>query len=176
MESCITNRLNSLCILYCNLEKKFNDYLLKNETDSLTKEGLEKIKEELKSIKEENNLSIKEELEEIKGKNNLSLKGELEIINGEFKIIKNDTNKKIKDELDSIKNTINSITHELRHQKNINLDTPNYLEYTLLYADFENCGICMYCPSEPYEPDNNISSGPIIDNEKYTILKNILNN
>jgi hypothetical protein len=35
MESCITNRLNSLC----NLEK--------NETDSLTKEELEKIKEEL---------------------------------------------------------------------------------------------------------------------------------
>ena len=176
MESCITNRLNSLCNLYCNLEKKINDYLLKNETDSLTKEELEKIKEELKSIKEENNLSIKEELEEIKGENNLSLKGELEIINGEFKIIKNDTNKKIKDELDSIKNTINSITHELRYQKNINLDTPNYLEYTLLYADFENCGICMYCPSEPYEPDNDISNGPIIDNEKYTILKNILNN
>ena len=205
MESCITNRLNSLCNLYCNLEKKINDYLLKNETESLTKEELEKIKEELKSIKEENNLSIKEEfekikeeleeikeennlsikeeleeikgeLEEIKGENNLSLKGELEIINGEFKIIKNDTNKKIKDELDSIKNTINSITHELRYQKNINLDTPNYLEYTLLYADFENCGICMYCPSEPYEPDNDISNGPIIDNEKYTILKNILNN
>ena len=198
MESCITNRLNSLCNLYCNLEKKINEYLLKNETDSLTKEELEKIKEELKSIKEENNLSIKEEfekikgeleeikgennlslkgeLEEIKGENNLSLKGELEIINGEFKIIKNDTNKKIKDELDSIKNTINSITQELRYQKNINLDTPNYLEYTLLYADFENCGICMYCPSEPYEPDNDISNGPIIDNEKYTILKNILNN
>jgi hypothetical protein len=111
---------------------------VKNETDSLTKE-------ELKSIKEENNLSIKGELEEIKeeleeikgeleeikGENNLLIKGELEIINGEFKIIKNDTNKKIKDELDSIKNTI---THELRYQKNINLDTPNYLEYTLLYS------------------------------------------
>lgn len=161
MESCITNRLNSLCNLYCNLEKKINNYLLKNETDSLTKEELEKIKEELKSIKEENNLSINRELE---------------IVNGELKIIKNDKNYKIKDELDSIKNTINSITQELRYQKNINLDTPNYLEYTLLYADFENCGICMYCPNEPYEPDNDISNGPIIDNEKYTILKNILNN
>ena len=65
----------------------------------------------------------------------------------------------------------------MRHQKNINLEsTPNYLEYTILYADFENCGICMYCPSEPYEQENDISYGPIIDNEKYTILKNILNN
>ena len=82
----------------------------------------------------------------------------------------------MKDELDSIKNTINSITHELRNQKNINLDIPNYLEYTILYADFENCGICMYCPSEPYEPENDISGGPIIDNEKYILLKNILNN
>ena len=36
----------------------------------------------------------------------------------------------------------------------------NYLEYTILYADFENCGICMYCPSEPYEQENDISSGP----------------
>jgi len=80
-------------------------------------------------------------------------------------------------QLDTIKNTINSITYELRHQKNVNLEsTPNYLEYTLLYADFENCGICMYCPSEPYEPDNDISSGPVIDNDIYTNLKNILNN
>jgi len=176
MESCITNRLNSLCVLYCNLEKKINDYLLKNETESLTKGRLEE-------INDDNNLSIREELEKIKEElksikeeNNLSIKGELEIVNGELKLIKNDTNNKIKDELDSIKNTINSITHELRHKKNINLDIPNYLEYTLLYADFENCGICMYCPSEPYEPQNDISYGPIIDNEKYTILKNILNN
>ena len=143
--NCITNRLNSLSVLYCNLEKKVNEYLSKNETGSLTKEGFEKIKEELKSIKEENNLSINRELE---------------IVNGELKIIKNDKNYKIKDELDKIKNTINLITRELRHQKNINLDTPNYLEYTLVYADFENCGICMYCPSEPYEPENDISSGP----------------
>ena len=161
MESCITNRLNSLCVLYCNLEKKVNDYLSKNENDSSIKGELEKIKGELKSIKEENNLSIK---------------GELEIVNGELKIIKNDTKNKIKDELDSIKNIINSITHELRHQKNINLDTPNYLEYTLLYADIENCGICMYCPSEPYEPENDISNGPIIDNPIYDNLKNIFNN
>ncbi len=28
METCITNRLNSLCNLYCNLEKNINDYLL----------------------------------------------------------------------------------------------------------------------------------------------------
>ena len=145
MESCITNRLNSLCVLYCNLEKKVNDYLSKNYDDSIIKEEFEKIKGELREIKEENNLSINRELE---------------IVNGELKIIKNDKNYKIKDELDKIKNTINSITHELRHQKNINLDTPNYLEYTLLYADFENCGICMYCPSEPYEPENDISSGP----------------
>ena len=157
MESCITNRLNSLCVLYCNLEKKVNEHLSKNEKELFIKEELEKIKEELKLIKEENNLSTNRELE---------------IVNGELQIINN----KIKDELDTIKNTINSITHELRHQKNINLDSPNYLEYTLLYADFENCGICMYCPSEPYEPDNDISIGPIIDNEKYTILKNILNN
>ena len=161
MESCITNRLNSLCVLYCNLEKKVNEHLSKNEKELFIKEELEKIKEELKLIKEENNLSTNRELE---------------IVNGELQIINNDKNNKIKDELDTIKNTINSITHELRHQKNINLDSPNYLEYTLLYADFENCGICMYCPSEPYEPDNDISIGPIIDNEKYTILKNILNN
>ena len=91
-------------------------------------------------------------------------------------MIKNDKNYKVNDELDSIKNTINLISHELRNQKNLNLDTPNYLEYTLLYADFENCGICMYCPSEPYEPDNEISIGPIIDNAIYDNLKNILNN
>ena len=64
----------------------------------------------------------------------------------------------------------------MRHKKNVNLEAPNYLEYTLLHADFENCGICMYCPSEPYEPDNDISSGPIIDNAIYDNLKNILNN
>jgi hypothetical protein len=162
MESCIANRLNSLCVLYCNLEKKINDYLSNNYDDSIIKEEIEKIKGELREIKEENNLSIERELE---------------IVNGELKMIKNDKNYKVNDELDSIKNTINSISHELRNQKNVNLEsTPNYLEYTLLYADFENCGICMYCPSEPYEPDNEISSGPNIDNEKYTILKNILNN
>jgi len=161
MESCITNRLNSLCVLYCNLEKKVNDYLSKNQTDLLIKEELEKINGELNSIKEVNNLSINRELE---------------IVNGELKIIKNDKNYKIKEELDIIKNTINSITRELRHQKNVNLEVPNYLEYTLLYADFENCGICMYCPSEPYDPDNDISSGPIIDNAIYDNLKNILNN
>lgn len=169
MESCIANRLNNLYILYYNLEKKINDNLSKNEINL-------SIKEELKLINEEVNISIKEELEEIKrelkiikGDNNFSLKGELEIINGELKIIKNERNYEIKDELHSIKN-------ELRYQKNINLDTSNYLEYTLLYADFKNCSICMYCPSEPYEPDDDISEGPIIDNEKYTILKNILNN
>jgi hypothetical protein len=162
MESCITNRLNSLCVLYCNLEKKVNEHLSKNEVDSTIKEEIKQIKGELSEIKKENDSLIK---------------GELEIVNGELKIIKNNNNSTIKEELDSIKNTINSITRELRHQKNINLEsTPNYLEYTLLYADFENCGICMYCPSEPYEPDNDISIGPIIDNEKYTILKNILNN
>jgi hypothetical protein len=183
MESGIANRLNSLYVLYYNLEKKFNDYLSKNETDSSIKDELEEIKDELINIKINNDSSIKCELEEIKGEiksikeeNNLSINRELEIVNGELKIIKKEKNYKIKDELDKIKNTINSITHELRHQKNINLDTPNYLEYTLLYADFENCGICMYCPSEPYEPENDISSGPIIDNEKYNYLKNILNN
>jgi len=162
MESCITNRLNSLCVLYCNLEKKVNEHLSKNEVDSTIKEEIKQIKGELSEIKKENDSLIK---------------GELEIVNGELKIIKNNNNSTIKEELDSIKNTINSITRELRHQKNINLEsTPNYLEYTLLYADFENCGICMYCPSEPYEPDNDISSGPIIDNAIYDNLKNILNN
>ena len=158
MESCITNRLNSLSVLYCNLEKKVNDLLTKKE--------LEEIKGELKSIKEDNNLSIKE-LEEIKGElksikedNNLSIKEELEIVNGELKIIKNDNN-----------------LYELRHQININLkSTPNYLEYTLLYADFEDSGICMYCPSEPYDPSDSVLFGPVIDNNIYTNLKNILNN
>jgi hypothetical protein len=117
-------------------------------------------------INNENDLLIKEEIEKIKK--------ELREIKTENNSSKQDNGDslKIKDELDKI----NSIMHELRYQKNVNLDTPNYLEYTLLYADFENCGICMYCPSEPYEPDNDISSGPIIDNEKYTNLKNILNN
>ena len=63
---------------------------------------------------------IKEELK--------SINRELEIVNGELKIIKNDKNYKIKEELDTI-------TRELRHQKNVNLEsTPNYLEYTLLYS------------------------------------------
>ena len=204
MESGIANRLNSLSVLYCNLEKKVNEYLSKNETnlsinreleeikdelikikinnDSLIKGELEEIKEikdELIKIKINNDSLIKCKLEEIKGENksikeenNLSINRELEIVNGEIKIIKNDKNYKIKDELDKI----NSITHELRHQKNINLDTPNYLEYTFLYADFENCGICMYCPNEPYEQENDISSGPIIDNAIYNNLKNIFNN
>ena len=159
MESCITNRLNSLCVLYCNLEKKVNEYLSKNEKELFIKDEIEKIKEELKLIKRESDsLENKNEIEKIK----------------EEPIVNN--NSTIKEELDSIKNTINSITHELRNKKNINLDSPNYLEYTLLYADFENCGICMYCPSEPYEPDNDISSGPVIDNDIYTNLKNILNN
>jgi len=161
MESCITNRLNSLCVLYCNLEKRFGDYLSKNEMDSIIKGELEKIKEELQLFKKETNL-----FENREEKNLEKIKQDI-IYNNKYII---------KEELNSIKNTINSITHELQYQKNININTQNYLEYTLLYADFENCGICMYCPSEPYEPDNNISSGPIIDNEKYTILKNILNN
>jgi hypothetical protein len=177
MESCITNRLNSLCVLYCNLEKKVNEHLSKNEVDSTIKEEIKQIKGELSEIKKENDSLIKGELSEIKKENDLSINRELQIVNGELQIINIDKNNKINDELDSIKNTINSITRELRYQKNINLEsTPNYLEYTLLYADFENCGICMYCPSDPYEPDNDISIGPIIDNEKYTILKNILNN
>jgi hypothetical protein len=166
MESCITNRLNSLSVLYCNLEKKFNDLLTKKELEEI-KEELEEIKGEIKSIKEDNNLSIKEELEEIKGElksikedNNLSIKEELEIVNGELKLIKNNNN-----------------LCELRRQLNIELkSTPNYLEYTILYADFENNGICIYCPSEPYEPVDTVLSGPVIDNNIYTNLKNILNN
>ena len=51
MESGIANRLNSLCVLYCNLEKKFNDYLSKNETDSSIQGELEEIKDELIKIK-----------------------------------------------------------------------------------------------------------------------------
>ena len=90
MESGIANRLNSLCVLYCNLEKKFNDYLSKNETDSSIKGELEEIKDELIKIKINNDSSIKCELEEIKGEiksikeeNNLSINRELEIVNGE---------------------------------------------------------------------------------------------
>jgi ATP-dependent Lon protease len=174
MESCIANRLNNLCVLYCNLEKQVNNYLSKNQNDLLIKEELDKIKRELEEIKkkEENNLTIEKELKSLKEENNLLLKEKLE----EIKIIKNEKNYNIQDELNSIKNMINSITNELRYQKNINLDSQNYLEYTLLYADFENCDICMYCPSEPYEPEYYTQSVPIIDNEKYTILKNILNN
>ena len=67
MESCITNRLNSLCVLYCNLEKKVNEHLSKNEKELFIKEELEKIKEELKLIKEENNLSTNRELEVVNG-------------------------------------------------------------------------------------------------------------
>jgi len=148
--------IKQLNVLYCNLEKRVNNLL--------TKEELEKIKGEFNSIRElekikgDNNLSISRELEELKGEFN-SIK-ELEIVNGELKIIKNNNN-----------------LCELRHQKNIKLKSPpNYLEYTLLYADFENCGICMYCPSEPYEPADTVLSGHIIDNNIYRNLKNILNN
>ena len=65
--NCITNRLNSLCVLYCNLEKKVNEHLSKNEKELFIKEELEKIKEELKLIKEENNLSTNRELEVVNG-------------------------------------------------------------------------------------------------------------
>jgi len=138
MESCIANRLNSLYVLYSNLEKKVNDSSIKGE--------LEIVKKELKSIKNETDSSIK---------------GELEIVKKELKSIKNETD---------------SLINEIEHKRNINLDSPNYLEYTTLFADFENNGVCIYCPSEPYEPNDDISFGPVIDNDIYTNLKNILNN
>jgi len=116
MESCIANRLNSLYVLYSNLEKKVNDS---------------------------------------------SIKGEFEIVKKELKSIKNETD---------------SLINEIEYKRNINLDSPNYLEYTILFADFENNGVCIYCPSEPYEPNDDISFGPVIDNDIYTNLKNILNN
>ena len=138
MESCIANRLNSLYVLYSNLEKKVNDSSIKGE--------LEIVKKELKSIKNETDSSIKEELEIVKK------------------------------ELKSIKNETDSLINETEYKRNINLDSPNYLEYTTLFADFENNGVCIYCPSEPYEPNDDISFGPVIDNDIYTNLKNILNN
>ena len=136
--NCIANRLNSLYVLYSNLEKKVNDSSIKGE--------LEIVKKELKSIKNETDSSIKEELEIVKK------------------------------ELKSIKNETDSLINETEYKRNINLDSPNYLEYTTLFADFENNGVCIYCPSEPYEPNDDISFGPVIDNDIYTNLKNILNN
>jgi len=138
MESCIANRLNSLYVLYSNLEKKVNDSSIKGE--------FEIVKKELKSIKNETDSLIKEELEIVKK------------------------------ELKSIKNETDSLINEIEYKRNINLDSPNYLEYTILFADFENNGVCIYCPSEPYEPNDDISFGPVIDNDIYTNLKNILNN
>jgi hypothetical protein len=240
MESCIANRLNSLSVLFCNLEKKVNDYLIKednksikNEIDSTIKGELEKIKEEIKLIKNKNDFpikgvleTIKEEIKLIKNENDSSIKGELETIKEEIKLIKNENNSSIKGELDTIKentystknennssikdelvlikeNTYStknetidySIKYELEKikedihsikmdfkkisklQNNQNLEyMPNYLEYTIIYADFENNGICMYCQSEPYEPIDDILFGPVIDNDIYTNLKNILNN
>ena len=75
-------------------------------------------------INNENDLLIKEEIEKIKK--------ELREIKTENNSSKQDNGDslKIKDELDKI----NSIMHELRYQKNVNLDTPNYLEYTLMYS------------------------------------------
>jgi hypothetical protein len=77
----------------------------------------------------------------------------------------------IEQQLDIIKEEQNTIKKQLQYN-----EKANYLEYTTLHADFEDCGICMYCPSEPYEPADEISSGPIIDNAIYTNLKNILYN
>ena len=173
MESCIANRLNSLYVLYCNLEKKVNDSLIKgeleivknemksikNETDSSIKEDIQLIKNELKSIKNETDHSIKEDIQLIKNETDHSIKEDIQLIKNEMKSIKKEFEK----------------IRDLQYDKNLE-STPNYLEYTTLYADFENNGVCIYCPSEPYEPDNDISFGPIIDNDIYTNLKNILNN
>jgi hypothetical protein len=210
MESCIANRLNSLYVLYCNLEKKVNDSLIKgeleivknemksikNETDSSIKEDIQLIKNELKSIKNETDHSIKEdiqliknELKSIKNETDHSIKEDIQLIKNEtdhsikedIQLIKNETDHSIKEDIQLIKNEMKSIKKEfekirdLQYDKNLE-STPNYLEYTTLYADFENNGVCIYCPSEPYEPDNDISFGPIIDNDIYTNLKNILNN
>ena len=151
MESCIANRLNSLYVLYCNLEKKVNDSLIKGE--------LEIVKNEMKTIKNETDSSIKEDIQLIKNETDHSIKEDIQLIKNEMKSIKKEFEK----------------IRDLQYDKNLE-STPNYLEYTTLYADFENNGVCIYCPSEPYEPDNDISFGPIIDNDIYTNLKNILNN
>ncbi len=83
-----------------------------------------------------------------------------------------------KEEYEHIEQQIKTIKAEqkmIKKQLQYN-EKANYLEYTTLFADFEDCGICMYCPSEPYEPADEISNGPIINNETYTYLKNILYN
>ena len=81
-----------------------------------------------------------------------------------------------KKEYEHIEQQIEIIKEEQNIIKKQIIEKANYLEYTTLHADFEECGICMYCPSEPYEPADEISSGPIIDNAIYTNLKNILYN
>ncbi len=75
-----------------------------------------------------------------------------------------------------IKEQQKTILKDSKNEESQFIEKENYLEYTIIYADFENCGICMYCPSEPYEPADEISTGPVINNETYTYLKNILNN
>ena len=52
-----------------------------------------------------------------------------------------------KKESEHIEQQLEMIKKQLQYN-----EKANYIEYTILYADFENCGICMYCPSEPYEP------------------------
>lgn len=167
-----------------NVEEYFNQFFKKiNMTNT---NNIQKIKKNYyldphtysiqKTIKKQ---IIEKELEHKKEYENIEQ--QLDIIKEEQKTIKKQIIEKEKEpeykkEYEHIEQQIEIIKEEQNIIKKQIIEKANYLEYTTLHADFEDCGICMYCPNEPYEPADEISSGPIIDNAIYTNLKNILYN
>ena len=146
-----------------NIQKvKKNYYLNDPHTYTIQKT----IKKQIEIIKEEPK-TIKKEYEHIEQ--------QIEIIKEEPKTIKKEY-EHIEQQIEIIKEEQKTIKKQLQYKEKSIIEKENYLEYTTIYADFENCGICMYCPSEPYDPTDEISTGPVINNETYEYLKNILYN
>ena len=163
--------------------------IIKEEEKPIKKE-YEHIEEQKQIIKEEQKQIIKEEQKPII-KEYEHIEQQIEIIKEEQKIIRKEEQKPIikeeqkpiikeyehiEEQIEIIKEEQKIIRKQLQYKEKQLIEKENYLEYTTIYADFENCGICMYCPSEPYDPADEISNGPIINNETYTYLKNILYN
>jgi hypothetical protein len=152
-----------------NVQKVKNNYSL-NKPHSYTIQKIIK-KQITENIKQEELKNVKKESEHIEQQ--IQIKKESENIEQQIK------NKKeyehIEQQIQIIKEEQKSIKRQLQYKEEF-IENGNYLEYTTIYADFENCGICMYCPSEPYEPTDEILTGPVINNETYEYLKNILYN
>jgi len=152
-----------------NVQKVKNNYSL-NKPHSYTIQKI--IKKQIKeNIEQEEPKNVKKESEHIEQQ--IQIKKESEHIEQQIQIKKESEH--IEQQIQFIKEEQKSIKRQLQYKEEF-IENGNYLEYTTIYADFENCGICMYCPSEPYDPTDEILTGPVINNETYEYLKNILYN